>query len=197
MTTTLNEIATHRAHLHGEIMERECLLAALDVFEKYAASGHAPRSIELGSLVSTLLPSRSAIEVKELPTSAAAPPAAAALPPKPPVERYMHPELKIACGTFQGSYTRCVQWAINRMTEDYSLHDISALLLREGAPLGSSKISVVLSRMKGRGEIEEIRRGEGPIPALFRKPERVTDDVTNPADETIEMASPTLSGTAA
>jgi hypothetical protein len=36
--------------------------------------------------------------------------------------------------------------------------------------LRTAEISVVLTRLKSRGEIEEIRRSHGPKPALFRKP---------------------------
>ena len=189
MTLTLDDIATHRTRLHQEIMERECLLAAFDVVEKYAASGHAPRSMELGSLVSGLLPSRAAIEVKELPVSAATPapasippPAPAALPPKPLPERYMHPELKAIPTNMHGRNSQAVSWAIQRMTDDYSLRDIHALLKREGFHIEPAQISVVLTRMKVRGEIEEIKFGYGPSPALFRKPEAAMPAETDSAE---------------
>ena len=42
MNITPDEIATLRARLREEIMDRECLLAALDVVEKYTARGHSP-----------------------------------------------------------------------------------------------------------------------------------------------------------
>jgi hypothetical protein len=173
MNLTLDEIRVHRAHLRQEIMERECLLAAFDVVEKYAASGHRPNSVRLASLVSALLPSRPALKVKELSAAppSPAPPAPAALPRKPAVERYVHPELKAFPSSVHGGNGRQVWWAIQRMTEDYSLHDIVAMLKREGAPMQSPEISVVLTRLKARGEIEEIKRSCGPIPAIFRKPE--------------------------
>ncbi|HEY1583783.1 MAG TPA: hypothetical protein VGF73_11865, partial [Chthoniobacterales bacterium] len=82
MNLTLDEITTHRSRLRHEIMERECLLAAFNVVEKYAASGQAPDAIHLGSLVSGLLPSRTALELKEAARSAV--PAPASLPPPAP-----------------------------------------------------------------------------------------------------------------
>ena len=57
------------------------------------------------------------------------------------------------------------------ITDDYDLRDIQELLKREGSPLKSAQISVVLTRMKGRGEITEIGGAAGPHPALFRRPE--------------------------
>jgi hypothetical protein len=179
MNPTLDEIATHRARLREEIMERECLLAALEIFEKYAASGHIPQSMQLGSLVSKFVPSRPA-DLKELPSSHAPPPAPVALPPKPPVERYIHPELKHWSFQGHGANTNLVRWAIQRMTGDYSLHDIAALLEREGRGLFPADISVVLTRLKRRGEIEEITRSAGPKPAVFRTPERPTSLATAP-----------------
>ncbi|MEP6810116.1 MAG: hypothetical protein ABI992_07720 [Chthoniobacterales bacterium] len=35
-------------------MERECLLAAFEMVQRYAANGHAPSPTQLGALVSTL-----------------------------------------------------------------------------------------------------------------------------------------------
>jgi hypothetical protein len=198
MNLTLDEIATHRARLREEIMERECLLAAFDVVEKYAASGHRPKSMQLGSLLSALLPSRPAVELKELSTSATPtslpPPARAALPPTPPVERYVHPELKALRYNLHGRNSNLVRWAIQRMKEDYSLHDIGAMLEREGAPVRPPEISVVLTRLKARGEIEEIKRSAGPHPAIFRKVESATPFPANPEDsaantETTAMAA--------
>jgi hypothetical protein len=188
----LDEIATHRARLREEIMERECLLAALDVVEKYAASGHGPNSMRLGNLLSALLPSRPTAEVKELPMpaapAAASPPSApTALPPPPPVERYVHPELRAIVEHWNVNHTKIVEWAVAQMTEDYSLHDLSALLRREGYSLRNAEISVVLSRLKARGEIEEIKPGAGPLPAVFRPPQGVQPALS---DEVPGVAAP-------
>ncbi|HEY3664084.1 MAG TPA: hypothetical protein VGL24_13100 [Chthoniobacterales bacterium] len=176
MNLNLDEIHTLRARLREEIMERECLLAALDVVEKYTGQGYGPNSMQFGRLVSALLPSRPAVETKELLTSAAPvtaslpPPVPAALPPKPPVERYIHPELKHWRFSGHGAIANLVRWAIQRMTEDFSLHHIASMLEREGHPLHSPDISVVLTRLKGRGEIEEVKPAAGPYPAVFAKP---------------------------
>jgi hypothetical protein len=168
MNLTLDEIATHRARLREEIMEREILLAAFDVVEKYAASGHGPNSMQLGSLVSALLPSQPAVEGKETPASAT--PNAPSSPPQPRAAPYIHPELKAFGRSYPVNNGTFVQWAIARMTEDYSLRDIAAMLKREGNPMSPEKISVVLSRFKSRGEIEEIRPGGGRTPAIYRAP---------------------------
>jgi hypothetical protein len=176
MDQNLNdEIATQRARLREEIMERECLLTALDALEKYLASGHAPHSMRLGNLVSALLPSRSAVKLKELPSSPPALAAPAALPPPPPVERYVHPELTDSQFSRHGNIAALVRWAVERMTSDFSLNDVDAMLKREGKPTSRPAISVVLTRLKRREEIEEIQPAAGPYPAVYRNP--------NPADE--------------
>jgi hypothetical protein len=148
-------------------MERECLLAAFDVLHRYVASGRAPQCVELGSLVSAIAPSVPALEnARPVETTPPVPPAL----PKPPVSKpYMHPELE-KISHRHGSDTLVVQWAIRRMTSDYTLKDIQALLKREGRPLGGPAISVILTRLKRRSEIEETVRSFGPKPALFGKP---------------------------
>jgi hypothetical protein len=72
------------------------------------------------------------------------------------------------------------------MTNDYSLHDLAALLAREGRSLRNIEISVVLSRLKARGEIEEIRPSAGPKPALFRRRDRGTSPEPASTDTTKE-----------
>lgn len=173
MSLTLDEIVEHEERLRREIVERECLLAAFKILRGYAANGQGPKSMELGSLVSALLPSTSDVSSKGL----GAPPP----PPPAPVTRYMHPELR-AIGTGYGNNGPIVWWAIQRMTHDYSLRDIAALLEREGSWIKSSEISVVLTRFKRRGKIKEIERGHGPIPAVYRKPESTTVPATETAD---------------
>src|SRR5713226_3030557 len=92
MPLTLDEIVEHEERLRREIVERECLLAAFKVLHGYAANGQGPKSLELGSLVSALLPSTSDVSLNEL--GAPPPPAPAELPAQAPVTRYMHPELR-------------------------------------------------------------------------------------------------------
>ena len=94
------------------------------------------------------------------------------------------------------THVQYVKWAIQRMTDDYSLRDIAALLEREGRPMGGSEISVVLTRMKCRGEIQEITRGHGPIPAVFRKPENAISLDTPPSD-LIDNSEPMTASAAA
>src|SRR5665213_67208 len=129
MNFTLDEITQQQDRLRQEIMERQCLLAAFDVMHGYMSKDHSPGRLELGSLVSALSP---ALPVAALPGESAVAPAVLPMPViEPP---YVHPELK-AIGDRFGSNVQIVRWAIARMTEDYSLMDIRALLRREGRPL--------------------------------------------------------------
>ena len=72
-------------------------------------------------------------------------------------------------GNHHGSNTMAVQWAVDRLTGDYALHDIQTLLAREGRPMRSAEISVVLSRLKNRGKIREIQCGYGSKTSIFLK----------------------------
>lgn len=163
MHLTLDEIATHRTRLQQEIRERESLLAAFDMVEKYAAANrHVPALVNLNGLISTLPAIENQPETSAIPAPADPPPA--------PVKRYVHPELQAISPNAQGRLGPLVRWAIQRMPEDYSVHDIEKLLRKEGQGIRPSQISVVVSRLKERGEIEEVQPGRGPIPALFRAP---------------------------
>jgi hypothetical protein len=62
------------------------------------------------------------------------------------------------------------------MTEDYTLRDIEAFLKRQGVGTGTDAISVVLTRLKGRGDIEEVRSGGGRKATVYRKPVIVTPE---------------------
>jgi hypothetical protein len=193
MTITLEEITTQQDRLRREIVERECLLAAFDVMQRYMAQRGGPVSMELGSLVSGFTLGRPLTATKN---PIALPPAApTALPAPPPVEHYVHPELK-AMRHMHGINGKNVSWAIQRMTCDYTLRDIAALLEREGLIMAPAEISVVLTRFKMRGEIEEIRPGGGRTPAVFRKvtnagsSEQITGGPAIPAPETAESAMP-------
>lgn len=168
MSVTLDEIKVYEERLRREIVERECLLAAFKVLHGYMDNGHGQRSIELGFLASALASAPPAALLPKCATEVS--PAPPALPAPPPVPRYVHPELA-AIKYRHGANTTVVAWAIQRMTDDYSLLDIRALLEREGYPLQSSEISVVLTRLKRRGKIEEVQCGSGPHLSIFRKPE--------------------------
>jgi hypothetical protein len=183
MPLTLDEILQYQERLQGEIVERECLLASLRVLQKYAADGQNPKFFDLRSALpsSTLFLGASA---EQLPAAPNPPPPAQ---PKPYVKPYIHPELEVAARDLHGRNSRVVTWAIRRMTADYSLRDIHDLLEREGCPLRSSEISVVLTRLKGRGEIEEIKPGAGPKGAVFRKPDTATSqeiETPGPTEQT-------------
>ena len=79
------------------------------------------------------------------------------------------------------------------MTADYSVRDIHELLEREGCGMPASKISVVLTRFKNRGKIEEIKRGSGPHGALFRVPQRATSQEPEPVTSTEQIEPATNS----
>jgi hypothetical protein len=165
MNLTLDEVKEQQDRLRQEIMERQCLLAAFDVMHRFMAQGgNVAKSAELGPLISAFASSTPSA-AKSVPSPAALP----TLPAPAPVQRYIHPEL-VAMGRHGGTHVQYVRWALERITEDFTLHDIAALLEREGYALKNSEISVVLTRMKARGAIEEIRCGHGPKPALFRQP---------------------------
>ena len=166
MTLTLQQIEERKEHLRQEILERECLLATLEVLRKHVAATGGSKTIDLATLFPGWLPDREAASPTRQVTLLEAAPQA--LPPPPPPERYIHPELK-KIGDWHGANTMRVEWAIARLTGDYTLQDIQALLAREGRRLEGAEISVILSRLKRRGKIEEIRPGLGRKPAIFRK----------------------------
>ena len=191
MPLTLDEIIAHEDRLQREIVERECLLAAFKILHGYAANGQGPKSMELGSLVSALVSSTSDVSSREL--GAPPPPAPAESPAQAPVTRYVHPELRPMIHQY-GNNGKIVSWAIQRMTGDYSLRDIAALLEREGSEIKSSEISVVLTRLKRRGKIKEIESGRGPIPAVYLKPDGTTPpetETTDPIHAAESIAEPT------
>ena len=156
MPLTLAEITEREEGLRSEIAERERLLAAYQVLREDV--GNTSRSAP------SLQPQQDTV-------TSQAPPQPPETPAPVPVHsaRKMNPELK-AMPSGWGNAGKVVEWAIRQMTEDYTVGDLRALLKREGWNMPSAAISVVLTRLKGRGLIEEIRRGYGRTPALFRKP---------------------------
>ena len=178
MTLTRDEIEERREQLRLEIMERECLLAALEVLHKHACGDRSTRPIDVSAFLPALLGSpRAALPAKEVALLEFAPVAA----PKPILPQpYMHPELKHFWNR-HGRGTGMVLWAINRLAGDYTLKDIHALLAREGSPLQKAEISVVLSRLKRRREIVEIQPGNGRKPAIFRKQQAMGEQATEAA----------------
>ena len=178
MTITLEEIQERKEQLRQEILERECLLAALEVLLKHATTSRGSKTIDFGALFPALLANpEAASSARQFTLLESAP---VALPPPPPAEPYIHPELK-GFGSRHGRNTMAVQWAIYRLTGDYTLKDIHTLLQREGYHIRSAEISVILSRLKKRGKIVEIRCGYGRKPSIFRKPQLASDEQTEAA----------------
>src|SRR5665213_1730518 len=194
MSLTLDQLLRCEDRLNAGIAERECLLAAVNVLKGYAEEGNTLRAIELGALGKALLgedtPGTLLLEgTAEKATEPAPAPVAPALPrPKP----YMHPEIEALYHGrgLHGRDTLTVSWAIRRMTEDFTLNDIATLLKREGAPMRNAKISVVLTRLKKRGEIQEIRRGGGRTAALFAGPVVPIAPADGAAAETSSIGTP-------
>jgi hypothetical protein len=124
----------------------------------------------------------------------------------PPASRTMNPELE-ALSTSYGGTGRVVSRAIERLNGEFTLRDIAAVLARENWTTRGAEISVVLSRLKRRGEIEEIQFGCGRRPTVYRKrasaahqeqeatdPARDTESRTESAgekqEETVSLARP-------
>jgi hypothetical protein len=155
MAPTSDEILAQEERLKQEIADKEILLNALQILRSQIGKGDDSSAAPSGELA-TDAPK---ISVQTAPSSASLPPVPA---------RYAHPEL-VAISARRGTKGDIVAWAIQRMTDDYSVADIVALLRREGANLSGAEISVVISRLKNRGEIEEIRQGRGRKGSIFRK----------------------------
>lgn len=166
MSTTLAELKAHRDRIRREIVERECVLAALDVLHNYAASAESPGSFDLGPLASMFLYPARELPVRPASLPAPAPPS---LPPPSRPKPEMDPELEQLL-KHNRTNVAIVRWAMQRVPEEFSLPDIRKALERQGYRLKGPEISVVLTRLKSRGEIEEIKRARGPIAAIFRKP---------------------------
>lgn len=178
MTLTRDEIEERKEQLRQEILERECLLAALEVLHKHASGDRTTRPIDVSAFLPALLGRPGEVfPAREVPLLESAVVAA----PRPALpERYIHPELK-QFGNHHGKGTGMVRWAINRLSGDYTLNDIHALLAREGSPLQKAEISVVLSRLKRRREITVIRRGNGRKPTIYHKPQTPGEPQTEAA----------------
>ena len=191
MTLSLDELTQCEDRLQAEIVERECLLAAVRVLRSHAAKGQSLSSLALGVLGSALLHGpQKAMVIESTPTKDAPQPAALP-PPPPPPPRYVHPDLSHYRFHSHGGDSEAVRWAIKRMTGDFSLTDIAALLKREGGFLQNSQISVVLTRLKSRGELEEIARSQGPKPAVFRRPDWALplEEITDQPDDSAAAES--------
>jgi hypothetical protein len=54
------------------------------------------------------------------------------------------------------------------VTSEFSLSDLDPMLKREGQSRSRPEISVMLTRLKRREEIEEIQPAAGPYPAVYQ-----------------------------
>ncbi len=166
MPLTFDEITQREERLRQEIAERERLLAAYQLLRADTVN-HQSWELSEASVVATMAaPERAESNVQ--PADSSCVPAPVSLPA--PVPRKINPELD-AVRSGHGGNGRAVLWAIAQMTGDYTLRDIRALLEREGCQMPHAEISVVLTRLKSRGQIEEIRPGGGRTPAVYRKPD--------------------------
>jgi hypothetical protein len=150
MPLTLDEIVNLEQNLRQEIAAKQRLLSAYETFRAEMGNGG-------------IFPPASAAA---LPATPPPPPAAPAVPEPPP---YCNPDLQAWKSRHPGN-GGIVSWAIQRMTKDYSGRDIAKLLRSENEYMTSAKVSVVLTRLKARGEIVEITPGTGRTGAIFRRP---------------------------
>ena len=182
MPLTLDEITEHEKRARREIAERECLLAALKVLRGYTAQGDIPATTEPDRLLANLISFIPPIECKELSVPSPAAPATPPAPIRPP--HYIHPELA-AIGNLFGNSAKVVKWAIGRMTDDYTVRDLLALLDQEGHGMARAHVSLILANLRNRGEIEQLEPSSGPNPALYRKPANANPPVDEPEIATI------------
>lgn len=194
MTLTIDEVLRCEERLQTEIVERECVLAAIKVLKEHAHKGRCLTGLDSGVLGLILQGSPTTKTLLlEAKTDSAVPEPAPALPrPKPNI----HPELEPFSHGRYGTDTKVVSWAIGRMTEDFTLKDISKLLKREGSPMHNAAISVVLTRLKRNGRIHEIKCGKGPVPSVFRTPQSSAGPTSEP-DETIVTSEQAVTSAAA
>ncbi len=153
MPLSLKEIAEHEEALRQEIAEREHLLGAYQRMraDRENALGLPPRLIVGATTVPSLAPAAPSV----------APSVAAPVAPYRNVELY-------ARSTGHGGTGRAVKWILRQITDEFTVHDVAALLQCEGAPMPIARLSTVLNRMKGYGEITEISNGRGRRPSVYR-----------------------------
>ena len=191
MPLTFDEITQREERLRQEIAERERLLSAYQLLRTDTANHQSWKSTE-GPVVAAVAPAATAGSNVQ-PAESSCAPAPINLPA--PVARKINPALA-ALQSKHGGNGRAVLWAIEQMTGDYTLRDIRALLEREGSQMPHAEISVVLTRLKSRGQIEEIRPGGGRTPAVYRKPDNAATEhatTAGPADCT-EIETKSLNG---
>lgn len=164
---TPEEIEKREAGIREEIEVRERLLEAYAALRTQLEQREHPTPEPAIGSASPSIPPPAATQ----PIAAPEPPPLpkAELPPSPIPEGPRLPEF-LKTGR-HGSTGRIVAWAIQHMTEDYTLRDIEDFLSRHGGAKSPEAISVVLTRMKRRGEIQETKMGGGRRACVFRKPD--------------------------
>jgi len=177
MPLTFDEIIQCEERLRQEIADRERLLGAYQLLRADAANHQSWKSTEAPVVAAVASPATAASNVQPPKSSCALAPIN--LPA--PVARKINPALD-ALRSKHGGNGRTVLWAIAQMTGDYTLRDIRALLEREGYQMPHAEISVVLTRLKSRGAIEEIRPGGGRTPAVYRKPDNTATEHATTAE---------------
>jgi hypothetical protein len=174
MPITVDEILELEERLRLEIAEKQCLLDAYRTLRAHvtqareAATAPAPTGHSSLAAAALVAPAANASLVSSPSVAAAAPESTPAPVPQP--RPYINKELE-KVRRLGGGTTGVVKWAIARMTNDYSVGDIVALLDGEDYRISSSEVSVVLTRLKQRREIEQIHKGRGRNGTIFRKPE--------------------------
>lgn len=163
MPLTIEEIAQRQQGLRNEIALRERLLEAYTAVR--AEMEHGPIQPSLPANAFTPAGAAGPVLGNSAATLLLANAIPVAAPPPPPK---MNPELE-ALSTSYGGLGRVVSWAIERLSGEFTLRDIAAVLAGEDWRITGAEISVVLSRLKRRGEIVEVRFGCGRRPTVYRK----------------------------
>ena len=153
MPLTLEEITAREEDLRQEIAEREHLVAAYQLIRADLEKAR-PAACD-------------AVAAREPEPEARPEPEAPRVLPAAPV--HVLPQVNLqALSQGYGGGIRLVTWAIRQMPGDFTVRDLAAALRQAGCPMRIAKISVVLNRMEDEGKIEEVTKGRGRTPSLFR-----------------------------
>jgi hypothetical protein len=156
---TLEEITAREDQLLHQIAERQHLLAAYQ---------------RLRTDCQPALPAaRNAVPGGEPEPQAHMQSAPPPVPPTASVQVVPAPNLAQLRKGYGGTI-RLVTWAIRQVIGDFTVRDLASVTQRAGYPLRVAKVSVVLNRMKDEHKIEELKKGRGRTPSLFRATAGVT-----------------------
>ena len=158
MPLTLEEIRAREEDLRQEIAEREHLVAAYQLIRVDLEKAR---------------PAPDAVAFQEPEPETHPDPAAPPVLPAGPVCVLPQANLQ-ALSQGYGGGIRVVTWAIRQVNGDFTVREIAAVTERAGCPLRVAKVSVVLNRMKDEHKIEELKKGRGRTPSLFRATAHVT-----------------------